>query len=244
MGLFTRKSQSQADTPPAPTPIPTPAASAPAATGGLLTTKKTVTKGQSALLVRKSSGGDDFTLITTWGEKDYDLYALVEYRDGHVEVVSCFGTIRQPRRFSLKTEDGAVVHVSGDQTAYGSGRTLPQEVITIHMTPKIKCVVPVVYSAKNSGTGSFRRYRVSTYVIRGGHQVVPTNPDTEMVAVDAVDANRDDHVYTFVPAVIHNGPEGARIEAVELYSGPNSELRPTVTNGVVSMDSGEENSSK
>jgi tellurite resistance protein TerA len=64
------------------------------------------------------------------------------------------------------------------------------------------------------------------------------------VAVEAVNANRDDNVYTFVPAVIHIGREGARIEAVELYSRRGSELRPTVSGGVVTMDSGEENSNK
>ena len=226
--------------PAAPTAVATPPASAPAANGLLLTKK--VVKGQSELLVRKSSSGDEFTLITTWGEKDYDLYALVEYTDGHVETVSCFGTMRRPHDFSLKTSDNAVVHVSGDKTAYGDD--LPQEVITIRATPKMRCIVPVVYSAKNSGTGSFHRYRVSTYVIRGTHREVPRNNSAEMVHVDAVDANRDDHVYTFVPAVIHISPEGARIEAVELYSRRNSELRPTVKNGKVSMDAGEENSGK
>jgi hypothetical protein len=238
MGLLdSLKKKNNVTTAPAPT-TSTP----PASGGGLLTTKKTITQGQSALLVRKQASGDEFTLIAAWGQKDYDLYALVEYVDGHVEVVSCFGTVKHPKRFSLKTEDGAVSHVSGDKTAYG--QDLPQEVIAIKVTPKMRTIVPVVYSAKNSGTGSFHRYGVSTYVIRGNHSVVPTNDSAEMIAVDAVNANRDDNVYTFVPAVIHISAEGARIEAVELYSRRGSELRPTVKNGKVSMDSGEENSDK
>lgn len=238
--LDTFKKKNEATTT-APAPAPTPTSAPSAAGGGLLTTKK-ITQGQSALLVRKQSSGDEFTLIATWGQKDYDLYALVEYLDGHVEVVSCFGTMRHPKRFSLKTEDGAVSHVSGDKTAYG--QDLPQEVITIKATPKMRCIVPVVYSAKNSGTGSFHRYGVSTYVIRGNHSVVPKDNSAEMVAVEAVNANRDEHVYTFVPAVIHITAEGARIEAVELYSARGSEFRPTVKNGKVSMDTGEENSGK
>jgi len=237
MGLldsFKKKNETTTSAPTTSTP--------PASGGGLLTTKKTITQGQSALLVRKQASGDEFTLITAWGQKDYDLYALVEYIDGHVEVVSCFGTMRHPNRFSTKTEDGAVSHVSGDKTAYADD--LPQEVVTIKVTPKMRTIVPVVYSAKNSGKGSFHRYGVSTYVIRGNHSVVPTNDSAEMVAVEAVNANRDDSVYTFVPAIIHISPEGARIEAVELYSGRNSEKRPTVRGGKVSMDAGEENSNK
>jgi hypothetical protein len=206
-----------------------------------LMTKKVV-RGETTMMVRKSGSGDEFSLIATWGEKDYDLYALVEYVDGHVEVVSCFGTVHRPNEFSLKSSDGAVRHVTGDKTAYSGGT--PREVITIKANPRIKCIVPVVYSAKNSGTGSFHRYQVSTYVVRGIHDAVPKDGNTEMVAVEAVNANRDDSVYTFVPAVIHIGREGATIEAVELYSRRGSELRPTVSNGAVTMDSGEENSSK
>lgn len=240
MSFLHKKSEGAGNQVPAATAATT---SAPAGTGGLLTTKKTVTRGQSALLVRKSGAGDEFTLIAAWDEKDYDLYALVEYLDGHVETVACFGTMRRPDNFSTRTSDGAVVHVSGDKTAYADD--LPQEVISIKVTPKMRCIVPVVYSAKNSGVGSFYRYKVSTYVIRGNHRVVPKDDSgVEMVHVDAVDANRDEHVYTFVPAVIHITPEGASIEAVELYSRLGSELRPTVRNGKVSMDTGEENSGK
>ncbi len=225
-------------------PASAPQASAPSASpqappgSGMMTTKK-VTQGET-MLMKKSPGGV-YTLITTWGKKDYDLYALVEYTDGHVEVVSCFGTTQHPHDFSNRTNDGAVVHVSGDKVA--GGKDLPQEVIVARLKPNIKSIVPVVYSAKNSGTGSFYRYQVSTYVIPGEHQVVPTNhPD--MIAVEAVNANRDDNVYTFVPAVIHNGRDGAKLEGVELYSRRNSERRPTVRNGQVSMDTGEENSNK
>ncbi len=228
MGLFKKETPGTAAVAAPPT---APAASA----SGVSLVKK----GQRVSLEKTPSGV--YTLITAWGEKDYDLYALVEYVDGHVEVVSCFGTVNSPLDFSTRTSDDAVIHVSGDKTAYGDD--LPQEVMTVQLNPNIKCVVPVVYSAKNSGTGSFRRYKVSTYVIEGQHDVVPQD-NTKMVSVEAVDASKDDNVYTFVPAVIHNGPSGAELEAVELYSRRSSELRPTVTNGTVTMDSGEENGNK
>lgn len=244
MGLFDKFTKTTPAAPSAPAAAAAaPAPVAPSGSGSLLMTKKVV-KGESALLTRKAGGGDQVTLITTWGNKDYDLYALVEYQDGHVEVVSCFGTVRRPNDYSPKTRDGNVVHVTGDQKASVGQRNLPQEVITIKVTPQMRCIVPVVYSAKNSGTGSFYRYRVSTYVIRGIHSEVPKDGSAETISVDAVNANRDDNVYTFVPAIIHVTPQGARIEAVELYSRRSSELRPTVKGGVVTMDNGEENSNK
>ncbi len=227
MGLFKKESQGATAVAAPPT--------APASSAGVSLVKK----GQRVSLEKTPSGV--YTLITTWGKKDYDLYALVEYVDGRVEVVSCFGTLSSPLDFSTRTSDDAVIHVSGDKTAYGDD--LPQEVMTVRLNPDIKCVVPVVYSAKNSGVGSFRKYKVSTYVIEGQHDVVPQD-NTKMISVEAVDASKDNNVYTFVPAVIHNGPNGPELEGVELYSRRNSEYRPTVSNGSVTMDSGEENGNK
>lgn len=199
-----------------------------------------LSKGDVVCLTKQPAGV--FTLITAWGEKDYDLYALVEYIDGHVETVSCFGTTRHPNRWTTRTKDNAVVHVTGDKTAYGDD--LPQEVISVTLNPQIKTVVPVVYSAKNSGTGSFHDYKVSTHVIEGPHDVVLKSGSATRVEVLAQDASRDPYVYTFVPAVIHNGVHGATVENVGLYSQRSSELRPTVSDGRVHMDSGPENSSK
>ncbi len=103
--------------------------------------------------------------------------------------------------------------------------------------------MPVVYSAKNSGVGSFHEYQVGTYIMEGLHNVVGNVRNS--VAIDPADANRDRNVYTLVPAIIHNDPtNGPRVEAVELYSRPGSELHPTVQNGKVSMDTGPENSDK
>ena len=50
----------------------------------------------------------------TWPRAtDYDIFALVRYRDGHDETVSTFGTEEVRTDFQLVTKDGAVRH-SGD----------------------------------------------------------------------------------------------------------------------------------
>ncbi len=221
-----------------------PDASTPAPSGAI-----SLTKGKGTISLTKGSGGQ-FTLITRWGAKDYDLFALVEYTDGHVEVVSCFGTVNNPRPWSannpggfrLQTADGAVVHVSGDKTAYG--QDLPQEVMSVRLHPGIKYVVPIVYSAKNSGAGSFQEYQVDTFVIPGQHQVVPDSA-AGMVSVAAADASDDRNVYSFVPAIIDNSdPNTPKLVFAGLYSKRSSELRPTVKKGKVRMDAGEENANK
>lgn len=219
----------------------TPAA-AQSAAGASETPVVRIRKGQTHALASQAGGGE-YTLVTRWGAKDYDLLALVEYADGHVETVSTFGTVGDRCGFSPRTKDGAVVHVSGDKAATGRrGADLPYEVIHVRLNPNIRAVVPVVYSAKNSGVGSFHEYQVSTYVLAGLHQT-PDGVRPE-IAVEAVEASRDRHVYTFVPAVIHNAPTGATVEAVELYSRPSCENRPIVRGGHVTMNEGPENADK
>lgn len=198
-------------------------------------------KGQKVTLEKRPDGL--YTLIARWGRKDYDLFGLVEYYDGHDETVSCFGTTAHKRRFSMRTKDGAVIHITGDQaTSDSGGPDLPQEIIHVRLNDKIKAIAMVVYSAKNSGVGSFHDYRVSTYVAEGLHQDVPTSGTR--VSIEAADANRDEYVYTLVPVVIHNTPAGPVVEAVELYSKPHSEQRPVLRDGRVTMDEGPENAKK
>ncbi|MGD8374295.1 MAG: hypothetical protein PVI21_05585 [Candidatus Woesebacteria bacterium] len=187
-----------------------------------------------------------YTVITHWGRKDRDLYLLVEYTDGHVEVVSCFGTMRNPRSFSTKTRDGLVVHVSGDNATSNSGGDAAQEVAKITLDPSIRCVVPVVYSAKNSGMGSFRSHKVTTCVLPGDFDDIPTTHVEGAVTITAKRASLNPCVYTFAPCVIDNSdPRAPKLNlAQQQYSRMNSELRPTVRNGIVTMDSGEENAEK
>ena len=109
----------------------------------------------------------------------------------------------------------------------------------IVLDDSVAAVVPVVYSAQSNGTGSFRRYQVSTTVTNG----------TDSVTIDARDANDADDVYSLVPAVIYHHPEGAVVERVERYSEPGSERRPAVSlaadgSVTVAMDRGPENDYK
>ncbi len=248
MQLFKKNSPEESATPPSPQTTqpaitkPGAADSTPSGDGSVQVVK--IRKGQSQALA--PTADRTYTLCAWWGQKDYDLYALVLYVDGHTEVVSCFGTKGHARDFSMRTKDGAVIHVSGDKaTSDQGGEDLPQEIMHITLNSTIQMVVPVVYSAKNSGVGSFYRYKVGVCVIPGLLETVdPDNIPRGSIVIEPAEANKDDNVYTMVPAIIHNGPDGPKVEAVELYSARRSELRPTVHGGVVCMDNGPENADK
>ena len=188
----------------------------------------------------------------TWPRAtDYDIFALVRYRDGHTETVSTFGTRDHKNDFRLSTPDGAVRH-SGDigraQAARKGWRkkaadepALGQETIEINLNPQIAAVVPVVYSAQSNGTGSFRRYRVTMSLDNGSAD----NGGGDTVTIDAGNASDDDAVFTCVPGIIINDPDGVRIQFLELYSGQGSENRPVVGGDlIVKMDAGPVNAFK
>ena len=111
-----------------------------------------------------------------------------------------------------------------------------QETIEINLTPQIAAVVPVVYSAQSNGSGSFRRYRVGMAIDNGGG---------DTVTIDATNASDDDAVYTCVPGIIINDPDGVRIQFLELYSAQGSENRPAIGEDlIVRMDAGPVNAFK
>jgi tellurite resistance protein TerA len=183
----------------------------------------------------------------TWPRAtDYDIFALVRYRDGRTETVSTFGTQVDKNDFRLATGDGAVRH-SGDigrtQTASKGWRrkkadepAVGQETIEITLNPQIAAVVPVVYSAQSNGSGSFRRYQVAMSIDNGGG---------DTVTIDASNASADDAVFTCVPGIIINDPDGVRIQFLELYSAQGSENRPVVDGElIVKMDAGPVNAFK
>ncbi|WIB65390.1 TerD family protein [Curtobacterium sp. MCBD17_040] len=174
------------------------------------------------------------TVTVTWPDRtDYDVFALVLYTDGHVETVAQFGTERNPRDYRPSTTDGAVTHL-GD-IKRGTGRDIANESIDIALNPNIAAIVPVVYSAKSNGTGSFRRYQVGMSIDNG---------QGDIVTIDAHDASDNDHIYSCVPGIIRN-TSAVQIQKLELYSKPNSELRPTIDrHGNVHMDTGPENARK
>ncbi len=176
------------------------------------------------------------TVTISWPDTtDYDVYALVQYTDGHTETVSQFGT-KEDKKFTAITSDGAVKHLGDVKRGGGAGKKgLADEVIEIALNPSIVRIVPVAYSAQSNGTGSFRRYKVSMTIDNGAGDIVEIN---------AKDADNNDRVYSCVPGVITNGDQ-VRIEKLEAYSKPGSERRPTITKtGEVRMDAGPVNAYK
>ena len=216
---------------PAPAPAPAPVAAGPVTDLGVVSGRISLEKRQTVSL-RKTQ---KTTVTISWpNSTDYDVYALVRYRDGHVETVSQFGT-KTDRAFTPRTADGAVVHMGDQRRGARGATTMADEVVEITLTPEIDRIVPVVYSAQSNGTGSFRRYRVGMTIDNGAGDVVE---------IAARDADSNDKVYSCVPGVITNG-EQVHVEKVELYSAPKSERRPVVNaDGTVTMDAGPVNAYK
>ena len=176
------------------------------------------------------------TVTISWPDTtDYDVYALVQYTDGHVETVAQFGT-KDDRKFTAVTKDGAVKHLGDVKRGGGTGKKgLADEIIEIALNPNIVRIVPVAYSAQSNGTGSFRRYKVTMTIDNGAGDIVDIN---------AKDADNNDSVYSCVPGIITNGDQ-VRIEKLEAYSAPRSERRPTIdSDGTVHMDAGATNQYK
>ena len=173
------------------------------------------------------------TAVCSWPPAtDYDVYALVRYRDGRTETVSTFGT-KQDSRFETSTRDGAVRHLGDVQR---SSDAMASETIEIRLTPDVVAVVPVVYSAQSNGAGSFRRYRVGMSIDNGQGQ---------KVVIDASNASDHDNIYTCVPGIILNSDQGVQVNALEQYSRRGSENRPEITPDLrVLMDAGPVNAYK
>lgn len=153
-----------------------------------------------------------------WSSRtDYDLYALVLYADGATETVAMFPAVGQPAQATTSRFPGAVKHL-GDVGRTSGGAA--EEVLEIYITDAIRAVVPVAYSAQSNGTGSFRQYAVSMEIDNG-------IPD-QVVAVSAANANADNRVYTCAVGIVENTPDGILVHALEDYSRPGSEQRPTV----------------
>ena len=180
---------------------------------------------------------------------DYDVYALIRYRDGRTETVSAFGTQQNPQ-FSLSSSDGSVRH-AGDVGRAGQPRLSRKEkkamaaqgvpasgavaVERIEIRPHagIQAIVPVAYSAQSNGTGSFRRYQVSMSIDNGRGTTVQ---------IDAPNADDNDLIYSCVPGIILITDQGVVIDSLEQYSQPTSERRPVIGPDLqVTMDAGDTN---
>lgn len=181
---------------------------------------------------------------------DYDVFALIRYRDGRTEAVSAFGTTDAPK-FSLASADGSVRHLGdvgrsgaaggrkksswfgGGRAAAGESAPMAVERIEIRPHAQIAAIVPVAYSAQSNGTGSFRRYQVSMSLDNGRGTTVQ---------VDATNADANDQIYSCVPGIILITDSGVVIDSLELYSAPGSERRPTIGPDLsVQMDTGATN---
>lgn len=190
-------------------------------------------KGQKSVLIDKTP---EITATVSWKSgTDYDIYALVYNKDGKQIDVAMFGAKGVPPLQSFG--NGAVEHM-GDVGR--NSKATKTEVIKLRLRDDILAVVPVVYSAQSNGTGSFYRYKVSMSI---------DNHDGTAVTISANNANNNDKIYTCVPGILYNTPEGVIISPLELYSKPNSESRPILKMGSsnmveVIMDKGPKNNYK
>ena len=148
---------------------------------------------------------------------DYDVYALVYTQNDKQIDVAAFSAKNTP--VLMNFDHGAVEHMGDVGRGGGSTKT---EVIKIRLNDKILAVIPVAYSAQSNGSGSFYEYKVSMLI---------DNHEGTSITVTANNANTDDGIYTCVPGMIINTPEGVVIKPLELYSRSGSENRPKLMKG-------------
>lgn len=206
--------------------------------------KINLSKGKKPILIEKTP---ETTVSISWDSNtDYDVYALVYLTNGQQVDVAMFGADGVPE---LQNYKNLVMHLGDEigttpkkkgffQTAIK--KVTCKEEIKIRLDDSIKAVVPVAYSAQSNGTGSFQRYNVS--------MLIDNHNGTE-ISVSAKNASKNDNIYTCVPGIITNTSDGVIIEALELYSSPNSENRPLLEVDVdgqikVMMDHGPKNNYK
>ncbi|WP_169811541.1 TerD family protein [Nocardia harenae] len=178
-------------------------------------TKRSITleKNSAPVLLRKAPV---VRLRVGWTSgTDYEAYALVVLTDGTVVHVATFDAMGIPANPQFKE---LVRHLGdrgrGDVTR-GGGST--EEIIEVRFAPEIAAVVPVAYSAINNGTGSFHKYRVTLAIDSGGE---------DEVTIPADQAKKSSWIFTCVPGIVYNRPDGVLVERLELYSRRMSEHRP------------------
>lgn len=175
-----------------------------------------LTKGNSVRMTKTPV----IRVTCTWASStDYEVHALVLYRNGNVEHIATFEAADVLSH--MQTEDGAVRHLGDVGVTVGGGTS--EEILEVRMSPAIQAVIPVAYSAQGNGAGSFYEYQVSTEISNGAGEVV---------RIPAIDASREHTVYSCVPGIIFNSSQGdVVLKSMELYSAPNSERRPAVALG-------------
>lgn len=191
------------------------------------------------------SDGDWYTLICTFDRKDYDLLVEVIYTDGTREWISVNGATDTPAK--RRSRDGNIVHL-GDRATSDRGGQQAFEVIQMRLGKNIAAILPVVYSAQNSSLGSFRMYGVSTYVLAGKYDRLPSNlSEASGIIVNAKRASWNPLRFSFVPCVIRNNSDGSTLDPTQQkYSRMMSERRPhyNIATGTVQMNRGPRNYGK
>ncbi|WP_046212416.1 TerD family protein [Paenibacillus wulumuqiensis] len=184
-----------------------------------VTGKVNLDKGQKSVIIEKTP---EITATVSWKTgTDYDIYALVYTKNGEQIDVAMFGAEGVPPLRSFG--NGTVEHMGDVGRSTKSEKT---EVIKLRLRDDVLAVVPVVYSAQSNGTGSFYRYKVSMSI---------DNHKGTSVTISAKHANNNDTIYTCVPGILHNTPDGVIISPLELYSRPGSEFRPVLKMGPSNM---------
>lgn len=151
--------------------------------------------------------------------KDYDLKALVRYRDGRMLYI---GAANSDER--LSSPEGAVVH--GGDVKKGSGEL---ETITIKWHPDIASVALSSYSALENGAGSFKEYGVYVEIVNG----------PQVIRISAADVSAHPNSYTLCfGEVLFEGDGSLSVVNHEMYSKPTSENRVGYKGDKVVMDIG------
>ncbi len=205
--------QSAPAQPTAPPPVQ-PAAPAPQKAE-----KISLKKGQKVSLTKKQDQSP-IRIECGWTapRKDYDLKALVRYRNGQLVYV---GAANADER--LSTIEGAVRH-GGDVKNPGE-----LEHIEIQWHPDIASVAVSSYSALENGYGSFREYGVYVRIINGN----------QVIEIPAADTSAKGDSYTLCFGEILFGESHTmEVAALEMYSRPGSEHRIGYQGSQVVMDIG------
>ncbi|NCB70390.1 MAG: hypothetical protein EOM45_01220 [Clostridia bacterium] len=151
--------------------------------------------------------------------KDYDLKALVRYRNGALIYIGAAN-----KDEALQTPEGAVKH-GGDIKHPGE-----LEHISISWHQDITSVAVSSYSALENGAGSFHEYGVFMRIKNG----------KQTIEISAANASADRRSYTlcFGEIIYGSEPNSFEVSALEMYSRPSSENRIGYTGSKVVMDIG------
>lgn len=214
-----------------PTPVKSPGVSVSSTTSPIQVKapqkneKISLKKGQKISLTKSESAYVRIENGWTAKGKDYDLKALVRYRNGKLIYIGAANDDE-----SISTPDGAVKH-GGDIKNPGE-----LEHIDIKWHSDIASIAVSSYSALENGTGSFREYGVYVRIINGN----------QIIEIPAEDTSADENSYTLCFGEILFGTEKDSIEvsALEMYSRPHSEHRIGYKGAKVCMDIGPEGETK